>query len=78
MMPEISEETLPPPMVPQGRNRNHGGGNNAFPNLWNDYSHISDPNLRRRLALSDIDKVPFGLYRKAEPVTRGAIMSEFY
>lgn len=28
----------------------------------NDYSHIQDPNLRRRLALSEIDKVPFGLY----------------
>lgn len=39
------------------------GGNSAFANLWNDYSHISDPNLRRRLALSEIDKVPFGLYR---------------
>ncbi|KAH8172154.1 sugar transporter domain-containing protein [Sarocladium implicatum] len=38
------------------------GGNSAFANLWNDYSHISDPNLRRRLALSEIDKVPFGLY----------------
>lgn len=28
----------------------------------NDYSHISDPNLRRRLALSEIDKIPFGFY----------------
>lgn len=28
----------------------------------NDYSHIADPNLRRRLALSEIDKVPFGSY----------------
>lgn len=28
----------------------------------NDYSHIADPNLRRRLALSEIDKVPFGYY----------------
>lgn len=32
----------------------------------NDYSHISDPNLRRRLALSEIDKVPFGWYREHE------------
>lgn len=39
------------------------GGNRAFHNFYNDYSHISDPNLRRRLALSEIDKVPFGLYR---------------
>lgn len=35
----------------------------AFHNFFNDFSHISDPNLRRRLALSEIDKVPFGLYR---------------
>lgn len=38
------------------------GGNRAFHNFANDYSHIQDPNLRRRLALSEIDKVPFGLY----------------
>ncbi|KAG6040609.1 hypothetical protein E4U41_007723 [Claviceps citrina] len=38
------------------------GGNRAFHNFYNDYSHISDPNLRRRLALSEIDKVPFGLH----------------
>jgi len=36
------------------------GGNKAFYNYFNDYSHIQDPNLRRRLALSEIDKVPFG------------------
>ena len=39
------------------------GGNNAFHNFYNDYSHIADPNLRRRLALSEIDKIPFGWYR---------------
>jgi hypothetical protein len=33
------------------------GGNAAFHNFHNDYSHISDPNLRRRLALAEIDKV---------------------
>ncbi|KUI68322.1 Repressible high-affinity phosphate permease [Cytospora mali] len=38
------------------------GGNRAFHNFANDYSHIQDPNLRRRLALSDVDRVPFGLY----------------
>ncbi|PFH59955.1 hypothetical protein XA68_11664 [Ophiocordyceps unilateralis] len=38
------------------------GGNRAFHNFYNDYSHIPDPNLRRRLALSEIDKVPLGLY----------------
>ncbi|KAH9887839.1 H+ symporter [Xylariomycetidae sp. FL2044] len=38
------------------------GGNRAFHNFFNDFSHIQDPNLRRRLALSEIDKVPFGMY----------------
>lgn len=33
------------------------GGNAAFHNFHNDYSHITDPNLRRRLALAEIDKV---------------------
>ncbi|KHN99818.1 phosphate permease [Metarhizium album ARSEF 1941] len=53
---------LPPPLAPiSGHSRTYGG-NRAFHNFYNDYSHISDPNLRRRLALSEIDKVPFGLY----------------
>jgi PHS family inorganic phosphate transporter-like MFS transporter len=38
------------------------GGNAAFHNFHNDYGHIQDPNKRRRLALSEIDKVPFGWY----------------
>lgn len=46
------------------------GGNKAFHNFYNDYSHISDPNLRRRLALSEIDKVPFGLYRTSSRAPR--------
>ncbi|KAI8258191.1 Repressible high-affinity phosphate permease [Colletotrichum sp. SAR11_239] len=46
----------------RGGYRRTNGGNNAFHNFYNDYSHISDPALRRRLALSEIDKVPFGLY----------------
>jgi PHS family inorganic phosphate transporter-like MFS transporter len=38
------------------------GGNAAFHNFHNDYGHIQDLNQRRRLALSEIDKVPFGWY----------------
>jgi PHS family inorganic phosphate transporter-like MFS transporter len=34
------------------------GGNAAFHNFHNDYSHIQDPNLRRRLALSEV-RAPF-------------------
>lgn len=36
------------------------GGNAAFRNFHNDYAHIADPNERRRLALAQIDKAPFG------------------
>ncbi|CAK7272804.1 hypothetical protein SEPCBS57363_005331 [Sporothrix epigloea] len=38
------------------------GGNRAFHNFANGYSHIADPNLRRRLTLSEVDNVPLGLY----------------
>lgn len=38
------------------------GGNNAFHNFHNDFAHIQDPNERRRLALAEIDKAPFGWY----------------
>jgi hypothetical protein len=36
------------------------GGNAAFHNFNNDFAHITDPNERRRLALAEIDKAPFG------------------
>ncbi|KAI0971520.1 major facilitator superfamily domain-containing protein [Xylaria arbuscula] len=49
------------PMSPLTYERTYGG-NRAFHNFFNDFSHIQDPNLRRRLALSEIDKIPFGLY----------------
>ena len=38
------------------------GGNAAFHNFQADFAHISDPNLRRSLALAEIDKAPFGWY----------------
>ncbi|RPA87788.1 phosphate permease [Ascobolus immersus RN42] len=38
------------------------GGNSAFHNFHNDFAHIADPNERRRLALAEIDKAPFGWY----------------
>ncbi|KAM3422172.1 hypothetical protein BST61_g2541 [Cercospora zeina] len=38
------------------------GGNSAFHNFHNDYAHIQDPNERRRLALAETDKAPFGWY----------------
>ncbi|KAI1877482.1 hypothetical protein JX265_003490 [Neoarthrinium moseri] len=54
-------DMLPEPAVPATRARTYGG-NRAFHNFFNDFSHIQDPNLRRRLALSEIDKIPFGSY----------------
>lgn len=38
------------------------GGNSAFHNFNNDFAHVSDPAERRRLALAEIDKAPFGWY----------------
>jgi PHS family inorganic phosphate transporter-like MFS transporter len=32
------------------------------PDFHNDFAHIQDPNERRRLALAEIDKAPFGWY----------------
>jgi len=49
-------------MTTQGPVRLTAGGNNAFHNFHNDFAHIQDPNERRRLALAEIDKAPFGWY----------------
>ncbi len=38
------------------------GGNSAFHNFHNDFAHVENPNERRRLALAQIDKAPFGWY----------------
>ncbi|RDW64028.1 hypothetical protein BP5796_10530 [Coleophoma crateriformis] len=63
-------DDLGEPAVPTSHVRTYGG-NAAFHNFHNDYSHISDPNLRRRLALSEIDKVPFGWYHVRAVVVAG-------
>jgi len=47
------------------------GGNAAFHNFHNDFVHIVDPNERRRLALSEIDKAPFGWYHVRAVVVAG-------
>ncbi|CZT04794.1 related to high-affinity phosphate permease, phosphate-repressible [Rhynchosporium graminicola] len=57
----VEMEYLPEPAIPVNSQKTIGG-NAAFHNFHNDYSHVQDPNLRRRLALSEIDKVPFGWY----------------
>lgn len=36
------------------------GGNSAYHNFHNDFAHVADLNERRRLALAEVDKAPFG------------------
>src|SRR5258706_9548867 len=48
------------------------GGNSAFHNFHNDFSHILDPNERRRLALAEIDKIPFSWYHVRAVAVAGA------
>ncbi|OJJ33265.1 hypothetical protein ASPWEDRAFT_115972 [Aspergillus wentii DTO 134E9] len=47
------------------------GGNSAFHNFHNDFSHVVDPNERRRLALAEIDKAKFGWYHVRAIVVAG-------
>lgn len=47
------------------------GGNAAFHNFHNDFAHIQDPNERRRLALAEIDKAPFGWYHVRAIIVAG-------
>ncbi|KIH90112.1 MFS transporter, PHS family, inorganic phosphate transporter [Sporothrix brasiliensis 5110] len=47
------------------------GGNAAYHNFHNDFIHVQDPNERRRLALAEIDKAPFGWYHVRAIVVAG-------
>jgi PHS family inorganic phosphate transporter-like MFS transporter len=47
------------------------GGNAAFHNFNNNFAHIQDPDERRRLALAEIDKAPFGWYHVRTCVVAG-------
>lgn len=53
------------------------GGNAAFHNFHNDFAHIQDPNERRRLALAEIDKAPFGWYHVRAIVVAGIGFCKF-
>ncbi|WKT53996.1 Major facilitator, sugar transporter-like [Fusarium oxysporum f. sp. vasinfectum] len=46
--------------VPPAAVTKTAGGNSAFRNIHNDFAHIADPNERRRLALAEIERAPFG------------------
>jgi MFS transporter, PHS family, inorganic phosphate transporter len=50
---------------------NSGGGNAAFHNFERDFAHVADQNERRRLALAEIDKAPFGWYHVRAVVVAG-------
>lgn len=45
---------------PAGLISKTSGGNSAYHNFHNDFLHIADLNERRRLALAEVDKAPFG------------------
>jgi PHS family inorganic phosphate transporter-like MFS transporter len=47
------------------------GGNSAFHNFHNDFTHVTDLNERRRLALAEIDKAPFGWYHVRACIVAG-------
>lgn len=46
-------------------------GNSAYRDVPGVYSHIMDPNERRRMALAEIDKAPFGWYHARLIVVTG-------
>ncbi|KAH3686179.1 hypothetical protein WICPIJ_002847 [Wickerhamomyces pijperi] len=55
------------------------GGNAAFHNFINDFSHVEDPNERRRLALEKIDQASFGWYHvRAITVAGVGFMTDAY
>lgn len=47
------------------------GGNAAYTNFHNDFLHVKDVNERRRLALAEVDRAPFGWYHVRAVVVAG-------
>ncbi|KAF2021899.1 phosphate permease [Aaosphaeria arxii CBS 175.79] len=47
------------------------GGNSAYRDVQGVYTHITDPNERRRMALAEVDKAPFGWYHVRLVVVTG-------
>ncbi|KAF1995778.1 phosphate permease [Amniculicola lignicola CBS 123094] len=46
-------------------------GNSAYRDVQGVYTHIADPNERRRMALAEVDKAPFGWYHVRLVVVTG-------
>jgi MFS transporter, PHS family, inorganic phosphate transporter len=64
-------ETQAPGPVASPPVQKTSGGNNAFHNFHNDFTHITDLNERRRLALAEVDAAPFGWYHVRACVVAG-------
>ena len=64
-------ETQAPEPVASPPVQKTSGGNNAFHNFHNDFTHITDLNERRRLALAEVDAAPFGWYHVRACVVAG-------
>ncbi|KAG5931489.1 acid phosphatase pho5 [Claviceps sorghi] len=56
---------------PAGAVPQTSGGNSAYHNFHNDFLHVTDLNERRRLALAEVDKAPFGWYHVRACVVAG-------
>lgn len=67
---EQSREAEPKPLIPVVLHTT-SGGNAVWHNFHNDFAHIQDPNERRRLALAEIDRAPFGWYHIRACVVAG-------
>ncbi|KAF7932576.1 uncharacterized protein EAE98_003875 [Botrytis deweyae] len=68
--PELPREAAPHPSAPAALHTT-SGGNAVWHNFNNDFAHIQDPNERRRLALAEIDRAPFGWYHVRACVVAG-------
>ncbi|KAG6041658.1 acid phosphatase pho5 [Claviceps citrina] len=63
---------IPQPAGPGPVSKNKtSGGNSAYHNFHNDFLHVADLNERRRLALAEVDKAPFGWYHVRACVVAG-------
>ncbi|OTB06363.1 hypothetical protein M426DRAFT_72390 [Hypoxylon sp. CI-4A] len=67
----MADTTGAPSTPAQPHTQKTSGGNNAYHNFHNDFLHIQDPNERRRLALAEIDKAPFGWYHVRACIVAG-------
>lgn len=68
---DTNRAPAPAPAPRTGGVQKTSGGNSAFHNFHNDFAHVADLNERRRLALAEIDRAPFGWYHVRACVVAG-------